>query len=249
VLVVRINSGRIGLQVDAVRGFLAVPDGLIDRVPQALRRGAGEARIRAICRLDGGERLIGVLAADQLLNADQTARFPASAEPECETIADDGAATEHLLIFRIGADELGIPVSAVETIAALPDTLSRLPGAPAYVDGVMNLRGTVVPVINAGQRFGAQCSTGARRRMIVVRIGEWQAGFGVDAICDVLRVDETALRPAVDPGKEETRIFECLANLTDARRIIPVISPRELLVRAEQQSLRALSRKDSKAEP
>ena len=259
VLVARIGAERIGLQVDAVREILAIPDAQIDPLPLALRRGAGEARIQAICRLDDGARLISVLAADQLLNTEQTARMLARAVPEGESMTegDDATAagdaevgaTEQMLVFRIGTDEFGIAVSAIEEIAALPATLTRLPKVPAFVEGVMNLRGAVVPVINIGLRLGAQALADARRRVIVLRIGEVQAAFVVDAIVDVLRIDAAALRPTPDLGNDETRIFERVANLTDAQRIILVISPRELLDRAEQDLLLGLGKKGSKAGP
>ncbi len=244
VLVVRIGSDRVGLIVDRMRGLVEVPDDLIDALPLALRRGHGEARIQAIARLDGGERLVSVLAADQLLRDAITTAILAQAGTEqdamMEEAADEEAATEQFLVFRIGTDDFGIALAAVEEVAMLPRALTLLPRAPAFVLGVMNLRGAVIPVIDQRQRFGVAPSGGSAQRVIVLRVGELQAGFVVDAVSDVVRLDAACVRQAPDLGNARTRVFERVANIAESRRLILIVSPRELLDQAEQDILLGL---------
>lgn len=250
VLVVRIGEYRVGLLVDAVRSVLRVAAEDVDPLPQVLARGGGEARIQAICRLDGGRRLVSVLAADQLLREDVTARlFQGAGEQQDmgETAAEQ--LSEQFLLFRIGEDEFGLPIDAVEEVALLPARLTRLPRAPAFVRGVMNLRGQVVPVIDQAERFGAGAAAGRKRRVVIVRIGDLRAGFMVDAVSDVLRVARSALRAAPDLGNGETRVFDRVANLADEQRIVLIVSPRELLDRAERDLLRSIAGKGATAAP
>jgi len=242
VVVAHIGSDRVGLVVDAMRGIVQVAHDLIDPIPHALRRGQAEARIQAICRLDQGERLVSLLAADHLLRDDITADILTQAQPEREATAA-AADTEQFLIFQIGAEEFGIPIGAVDEVAPLPAKLARLPNAPAFVLGVMTLRGTLIPVIDQGQRFGADASSDSRRRVIVVRIGELQAAFAVDAIAQVVRIDTAQVRPPPDLGSAETRLFDRVANLAGEQRIVLIIDPRMLLDRAEQDLLLGLARK------
>lgn len=248
VLVVRIGKHRIGLLVDEMRSILRVPESMIDAVPQALSRGQSEARIQAICRLGDGTRLVSVLAADQLLREDITARLMQGAAAEQDDMASDEAqaTSERLLLFRVGQEEFGIPIAAVEEVALLPSKLTRLPKAPAFVKGVMNLRGQVIPVIDQVQRFGQVARETGRRRVIVLRIGDLQAGFIVDAVSEVIEVAASALQPAPDLGSDQTRVFERVANLADEQRIVLIVSPRELLDRAEQDVLRSLGKKGAK---
>lgn len=250
-LVVRIGAHRVGLLVDEMRSILRVRETMIDAVPQVLSRGQAEARIQAICRLEDGERLVSVLAADQLLRDDITARLlnGGSAEHDTMALQESKAATEQFLLFRIGEEEFGLPIGVVEEVAQLPAKLTPLPKSPAFVLGVMNLRGQVIPVIDQAQRFGAAKSEGGRRRVIVTRIGELQAGFIVDGVSEVVRVETSALRAAPEFGSEETRMFERVANLPDQQRIILIVDPRELLDRAEQDLLKALGRKGAKTRP
>lgn len=250
VLVVRIGAHRVGLVVDAMRSILRVAEDDIDPVPQVLARGGAEARIQAICRLDDGTRLVSVLAADQLLRDDISARLFQGAGEQNEMAATaDTQRFEQFLLFRIGAEEFGLPIEAVDEVALLPDKLTRLPKAPPFVQGVMNLRGQVIPVIDQAQRFGAAPAAGRKRRVVIVRIGDLSAGFEVDAVSDVLRVEQSAIRPAPDLGNEETRVFDRVANLADQERIVLIVSPRELLDRAEQDLLRSIAGKAAAANP
>jgi len=106
---------------------------------------------------------------------------------------------------------------------------------------MMNLRGKVIPVIDQAQRFRGVAASGARVRIIVVRLGELQAGFLVDGVSEVLRIPAAALAPAPDLGGEETRLFDRIANLEEAGRIVLIVSPQQLLDRAEQAVLAAIS--------
>jgi purine-binding chemotaxis protein CheW len=111
----------------------------------------------------------------------------------------------------------------------------------------MNLRGQVVPVIDQARRFRGAAAKGERRRVIVVRLGELQAGFVVEAVSEVLRVPLAALRAAPDLGGEETQVFDRVANLEDADRMVLIVSPQELLDRAERALLAGISGKNPAA--
>lgn len=245
VVVVRIGAHRVGLIVDAMRDILHVAESEIDPVPQVLARGAAEARIQAILRLDEGRRLVSVLAAEHLLREDITARLLKAGTGEAKEMvaSESDGVSEQFLLFRIGTEDYGLPIDAVEEVAPLPSRLTRLPKAPLFVKGVMNLRGRVVPVIDQAARFGGTGENGRKRRVVVVRIGDLVAGFIVDQVLEVMRVAAEALRPAPDLGGDDTRIFERVANFPDEDRIVLIVSPRVLLDRAEQDLLRGLGGK------
>lgn len=242
VVVVKIGAHRVGLVVDAMRAILRVPERDVDAVPSVLSRGAAETRIQAICRIDEGRRLVSVLAPEHLVREDLTARLLQGNE---ETMAEQDTAeeAEQFLLFRIGEEEFGLPVAAVVEVARPPAKLTRLPKAPAFVKGVMNLRGQVVPVIDQAERFGSTAAAGTRRRVIVVRLGALQAGFVVDSVSAVTRIAASAVSSTPNLGGEETRIFDRVANLEEVGRMVLIVSPQELLGRAEHAMLAKLSGK------
>lgn len=242
VVIVRIGTHRVGLVVDAVSSILRVDESLIDPVPAVLSRGSGEARIQAICRLDGGKRLVSVLAADHLIRDDLTSQLARQSDSEEEDVATEtGSGTEQFLVFRLGEQDFGLPIAAVTEVTMLPDKLTRLPRAPAFVEGVMNLRGQVIPIVDQRRRFLGDAASGKRRRVVVVSLGDVQAGFVVDMVSEVLRVPASALRAAPELGSEGTRVFDRVANL-DGGGMILIVEPRELLDRAERDMLAAMAR-------
>jgi purine-binding chemotaxis protein CheW len=240
VVIARIGTHRVGLVVDAVHAIVRVDESLIDPVPAVLSRGSGEARIQAICRLDGGNRLVSVLATDHLVRDDLTSQLVQQSEGENEDMASAASDdTEQFLVFRLGDQDFGLPIAAVTEVTMLPAKLTPLPKAPAFVEGVMNLRGRVVPVIDQRRRFLGDAASGKRRRVVVVSLGDVQAGFVVDRVSEVLRVPASAVRVAPELG-EGTNVFDRVANL-DGGGMILIVEPRELLDRAERDMLAAMS--------
>ncbi|HEX7822526.1 MAG TPA: chemotaxis protein CheW [Sphingobium sp.] len=249
IVVVRIGMHRVGMVVDAMRVIERVAESTIDPVPHALNRSGAEARIQAICRMEGGTRLLPVLAPDQLLRDDITARLLQGDLKEQRAMADDAtdAQSERFLLFRIGEENFGLPIGAVEEVAPLPSRLTPLPKAPDFVQGVMNVRGKVIPVIDQGQRFSGTPTTSARPRVIVVQIGALTAGFIVDAVSEVVNLPASALSEAPDLGTEDGaemgRLFERVARIGGQDALVLIVSPRELLNRAEQDMLAPLGMK------
>ena len=241
IVVVRIGTHRVGLVIEAMRGVIRVAESQIDPVPPVLARGGSETRIQAICRLDAGRRLVSVLAPEHLVREDLTARLLETGATEDSMVTSTtGDAQEQFLIFRIGDTEFGLPIGAVIEVAALPPKLGRLPRAPAFVQGILTLRGMVVPVIDQSLRFLGTPAQGVRRRIVVVRLGEIAAGFVVDAVAEVLSIAVSALSPAPDLGGGDTRVFDRVATLDDDARMILIVSPQELLDRAERDLLVAI---------
>lgn len=244
VVIARLGGHRVGLVVDAVNAIVRITEEMVDMIPAVLTRGAGEARIQAICRLDGGQRLISLLAAQQLLRDDLVARL-AGEQREQNAVADDaadgGGESEQFLIFRIGEEDFGLPVAAVDEVVRIPETLASLPRAPQFVEGIMNLRGRPIPVIDQRRRFDAPAESGQRRRVIIVSLGDLQAGFVVDAVSDVMRIARKDLSAAPDLGDGAVRMFDRVANLEADRRMILLVQPRELLDRAERDLIAAMA--------
>lgn len=246
ILVVLIGAHRIGLVVDTMRDILQVSENDIDPVPHVLSRGNAEARIQAICRIAEGQRLVSVLATEHLIREDITARLLHGEAEEQSDMAQqsDEAANEQFLLFEVGEEEFGIAIGSVEEVVALPPRLSPLPRAPAFVKGVMNVRGAVIPIIDQTLRFSGVPGGGGRRRVIVVRLGDMQAGFIVERVSQIVRVPLDALQAAPDLGGQETRVFERVANFPEENKIVLIVSPKELLDRAERDLLAKLTSSD-----
>lgn len=235
VIVVRIEGHPAGLVVDAIGEVLAVADEDIDPVPALLQRGGGEARIAAIARLDLGKRLLSLLACDALVDPSLGARLRAIGTVETQVERSAEAATEALLLFTIGDEAYGLPLAAISEVARLPETLTALPRAPAFVRGVMHLRGRALAVVDQAARFG---STATGQRLIVAAAGDLEAAFLVDRIRGVVRVPRAARGDAPAVG-EEPQLFESVLASDDGPMTL-LMSPFALLAQTERELLAAV---------
>ncbi|NUN70909.1 MAG: chemotaxis protein CheW [Bacteroidetes bacterium] len=96
-----------------------------------------------------------------------------------------------LVSFNIGEEEFGVDILKVQEINRMVE-VTRVPNAPEYVDGVINLRGKVIPIIDLRRRFGmARKEKDKNTRIIVVELSGKVLGFVVDAVSEVLRIPQS----------------------------------------------------------
>ncbi len=93
-----------------------------------------------------------------------------------------------LVVFMLGEEEFGVDISQVREIVRVSQ-ITYLPKAPVFIEGVVNLRGQVLAVINLSKKIGiAAKGIGERTRIIVVEVGENTVGMIVDSVSEVLRL-------------------------------------------------------------
>ena len=130
----------------------------------------------------------------------------------------DGADVE-LLSFRVGEQEYSVDIMSVREIRGWTRATS-LPHSPDYVRGVINLRGTVLPVIDLAKRLGL--STGQltdRNVIIVVDIAGRTVGLLVEAVSDILALPESELAPPPSLAADEAQTFIRALTIVDGRMI------------------------------
>ncbi|MEO3389354.1 chemotaxis protein CheW [Mesorhizobium sp. CAU 1741] len=114
---------------------------------------------------------------------------------------------QELIAFRIGEQEFCVDIMSVREIRGWTPA-TPLPHAQRYVQGVINLRGTVLPIIDLSARLGfGFTAPEARHVIIVVRYGDQEAGLLVDAVCDILSVTDSMLQPTPNVASETVKSF------------------------------------------
>jgi len=104
-------------------------------------------------------------------------------------------AEEQLVIFELANEVYGVDIGRVQEIIRMT-SITRLPRAPEFVEGVINLRGKVIPVVDLNKRFGlAQGERTKASRIVVVDVSDHTIGMVVDAVSEVLRVPANAIEP------------------------------------------------------
>lgn len=102
---------------------------------------------------------------------------------------------QQLVVFDLAGEHYGVDIAAVEGIIKL-QAITSVPHAPAFVEGVTNLRGKVLPVIDLRKRFGLpQAQPTKDSRIVVVEMNGATVGMVVDGVSEVLRVGAEAIEP------------------------------------------------------
>ncbi|MBL8096614.1 MAG: chemotaxis protein CheW [Anaerolineales bacterium] len=100
-----------------------------------------------------------------------------------------------IVSFDLNKEHYGVDIANVEGIIKL-QRITTVPGAPAYVEGVTNLRGKILPVIDLRRRFGLpRAEATVDTRIVIVRISTFVVGLVVDAVSEVLVVDPATVEP------------------------------------------------------
>ncbi|MBX3352261.1 MAG: chemotaxis protein CheW [Phycisphaeraceae bacterium] len=101
-----------------------------------------------------------------------------------------------LVTFDVAGEEFAVDILAVREINRMM-SLTRVPNSPAEVEGVINLRGKIIPVIDLRRRFGMdQTQHSQDSRIVVVEVLERVVGFIVDRVHEVLRIEKSIVEPA-----------------------------------------------------
>jgi len=270
---------HVGLVTDAVKEVLSVPRTQTEPMPPILAGDQRLHEITSVCRLEDGKRLVSIIATERLLHVpqiaqaldatqramDEAARGAAARAPteETETMQSGNMQTdstpndEHdsdddiqAVIFRLGAEEFGVPIISVQEIVRVPPTLTRVPKTPHFVEGVINLRGTVLPVIDQRARLGLpaleRCDG---QRIMVYLVGGMRTGFIVDSVAEVLRIPRADIAPAPVLSGAQSQLITRIANLQRAKRLVMLIDPQRLLDVGEVQAVQEMGSAGGKPQP
>lgn len=138
-----------------------------------------------------------------------------------------------VIVFTLAHEEYGIEVDKVRTIERLVP-ITRVPKTPAFVKGVINLRGIVIPVIDLRGRFGLpETELTENSRIVIVAAEELEVGFIVDSANDVMDVMSDAIEnPPEVLGGIKAKYLSGVAKIGDNRLLI-LLNLAEVLNRNE----------------
>ena len=249
IVVLTLGGVSVGVVVDAVSEVLRVSKSGVDALPAMLAREGNLAEVTSICRLDNGKRLVSIVTARNLfghsvikeaLSAVNESELDSDREDtkQGDNLDDD----EQVVIFRLDKEEFGAPIASVQEIVRVPEQLIRVPKAPSFVEGVINLRGTVLPVIDLRLRLGLkQVERTDRQRIMVFLISDVRTGFIVDQVAEVLRIPKAAIEPAPQLSAEQGLLLSRMANLEKQKRMVQLLDPPYLMGKKELVALAAVT--------
>jgi purine-binding chemotaxis protein CheW len=138
-----------------------------------------------------------------------------------------------VIVFGLANEEYGIEVEKVRTIERMIP-ITRVPKTPAFIKGVINLRGVVLPVIDLRGRFGlSETEPTENSRIVIVAVNDLEVGFIVDAANDVIDIDSDSIdNPPEVVGGIQAKYLRGVAKLSENRLLI-MLNLAEVLKRSE----------------
>jgi len=161
---------------------------------------------------------------------------------QTETASRQADDEEQYVVFRVADEEYGVPIEVVQEIVRIPDQLTRVPKAPDFIEGVVNLRGAVLPVIDQRRRFSLpDMARNDRQRIMVFMIRGVRTGFIVDSVSEVLKILRSQISSAPDVATNEDSAVSRVANIVAAKRMILMLDVERLLSPTETHAMKLAS--------
>src|SRR5450759_1747415 len=142
-----------------------------------------------------------------------------------------------LVTFNLANEEFGVAITRVQEINRMMD-ITKIPNAPEFIEGVVNLRGKIVPVVDLRKKLGfPEKEHDKSTRIMVVEVNGMVLGFIVDSVSEVLRIPESTIEPPPSlVGGVESDYLNGVGKLDD--RLLLLINL-EKVIKSDQLSSEA----------
>jgi purine-binding chemotaxis protein CheW len=247
VIVVTSHGYFLGIVVDGVSEVLRIDKDTVEALIPALAKEAELSDITDICRLNNGERLVSILSIERFFDSENLQETISELVEENmleqensdhDYTDDDMEDDNQVVVFTLNHEEFAVPITSIQEIVRIPDELIRVPKSPDFLEGVINLRGIVLPVVDLRRRLEIEGSERSeRQRIVVFLIHGIRTGFIVDQVTEVLRLPDGCVEPSPRISEEHGELFSGMANLRDSKRMIQLIAPDALI---DEQSVEQL---------
>ncbi len=146
--------------------------------------------------------------------------------------------TIQVVSFKLGSEEYGVDIAQVQEINRMV-AITHVPRAPRFMEGVINLRGQLIPIIDLRTRFGmAREEHTKSTRIVVTEIGAKRVGMVVDSVSEVLRLDTDQIEPAPDMiAGVDTEYIRGVGKIED--RLIILLDLGRIITSGEKRALDA----------
>ena len=252
VMVAEAGGMYIGFLVDSVNEVMRISKSLVDEAPSMAA--SAKKEVKGVARLNDGERLVMIMD-EQALISQETSKVLGKIKSEIafseqgnmaseeKSLGQQTLDEEQLVTFGIAEQEYGVQIMQVQEINRIGD-ITLVPRAPSFVDGVTNLRGNVIPVINVRTLFGLPSQEiDDRTRVIIVDIAGNKTGLRVDHVNEVLRLPKNEIEktPSIVTATGDNEFIAGVCKIDNGKRMIALLDIGRILGEKEVEALKAIN--------
>lgn len=185
-IIVDAGARALAILVDQIGAVIRLDDARVGRAPSLFNRRDDQAVIASVLRMPDGRGVVSVLSVDRLIGDDCTPSTMDAEERNGSTSAgarSSGFSSRRVLVVGSSGELRGLPMEIVREVIRRPARLARPPRSPSKLQGVINLRGRVIPVISDWRGLGV---SGEPPYIVVVSISESWLGLLTDRVLGVV---------------------------------------------------------------
>ncbi|MBU3099305.1 MULTISPECIES: chemotaxis protein CheW [Clostridium] len=230
--VVIINNGSFsfGIIVDKVSHVMVVAKRLFKKSNEI----TNSFYVQGIYNLNKGKRLIIMLEPLKLISSEETRGvvgidLKEGVKDKSLNVSDEDNNFEHIVIFKLDEEEYGIKISNVQEINRMSE-ITHIPGAPVFINGMVNLRGDIIPILNLRKLFTAHDSGSyCESKFLVVEFKKMKIGIMIDSASEVLKVSKNYLEEASEVFDRNNSYIDKIAKLNNGKRVVLILNLRAVL--------------------
>lgn len=247
VVIVDVGNVLVAFAADRVNAVLSVDESLIE-VPPKIYQDEEDGEISAVLKLDDGRRLVMVLESQNLFDESEIEALKDVAQQSAENIQTEfgmeqaADVEKQIVTFQIENENYGIYIEKVQEINRYTN-VTRIPKSPKFVEGIINLRGEVIPLIDLRSRFELPAKERDEfTRVIIINLKNMKVGFVVDWVDEVLRIrqDQIGNVPPVLSAAVNSEFIDGVVNYDKDGKMILLLDVEELFSRAEIKKLESM---------
>lgn len=232
ILIVDMGKITCGIMVDKVSEVKRVQESIIQPPPSIFSN--EEEPLKGVAKLDGGKRLIMILEPTKLISLERLekiAELEENKEENFKTIEKQLLDEEQLVTFKIDREEYAIKINSVQEITRMTE-ITRIPRAPYFIDGIVNLRGNIIPALDLRKLFEMnEKEVTDSTRIIIVDLDNKKTGIIVDEVSEVLRFEKSLIESSPDilsKGKSN-KYIDGVGKIDNGNRMVIILELNQIL--------------------
>ncbi|AQS18338.1 chemotaxis protein CheW [Clostridium beijerinckii] len=232
ILIVDMGKITCGIMVDKVSEVKRVPESIIQTPPSIFSN--EEELLKGVAKLDDGKRLVMILETTKLIALEKLEKISGideNKEENFKTIEKQLLDEEQLVTFKIDKEEYAIKINFVQEITRMTE-ITRIPRAPYFIDGIVNLRGNIIPALDLRKLFEMnEKQVTDSTRIIIVDLNNKKTGIIVDEVSEVLRFEKSLIESSPDilsQGKTN-KYIDGVGKIDNGNRMVIILKLDQIL--------------------
>ena len=226
VLILKYRDKNVGLLVDEVNEIRDISLSMVEVIPENFKN----EQVGAVYKdKDSVTSIISNHFLQELIK-----RY--SINNEDKEIDDEDKSKDEIMsevaVFKIADEEYAFDINEVQEIIAYEETIP-VPESPEFVEGIINLRGAIIPIVSLPKRLGFESEITPKTKIVVCLIGSEKIGFIVDDVNEILFLEDKY----ISSSKSKETIFDEVINLDDGKRVILKIKTDKLIDKDELEQI------------